>query len=582
MKKWIVRLVLLGAIGTGAWYGYKLFQAMPERQHQVATARVRRGDVVVRSFTRGEIRAVRSATLIAPNLFGTVQVTQLAELGSFAREKDLVCAFDDSEVNSRLEEKQLEIDQVEEQIKKAEADLAIRNNQDQVDLVSARFGVRRAELEVKKNELLAAIDQKKNILNLEESKRRLQQLESDIKSRLDQAQAEMAVLREHKNKALLELSRERQRLSQVRLLSPMSGLIAIRQNRQTGFFFPGMQIPDIREGDQVQPGMPIADVLDLSELEIVAKVGELDRANLTEGQDVNIQLDAIGNKTFHGKIKNMSGTASANIFSGDPGKKFDVVFSIDMKELLSGLGAKPEQVRRVLETQEQNRKKPVQASPAPMAGGGPGPVMVSAPGGAASGGPVQGAPQGGQQLAVRMAAPGQPPPSAPAGGPNTGARSMVLLGGPGGPAGMPPGAQPKPDAAQPTPSILGKFSEHDIANAKLPPPVAEDSQLDVLVRPGLLADVEIIEERIPNAINIPAQAIFEKDGKMIAYVKNGSRWDERIIKPFKRSESTMVISDGLKQGEIIALADPNTKPGSKKKEKADSGGSPMGGMGGGK
>jgi HlyD family secretion protein len=587
MKKLLIRVVILGVIGAGAWYGYKLFQAMPQRQQQVATARVRRGDVVVRSFTRGEIRAVRSATLIAPNLFGTVQVTQLADLGSFAREKDLVCAFDDSEVNSRLEEKQLEIDQVGEQIKKAEADLAIRNNQDQVDLVSARFGVRRAELEVKKNELLAAIDQKKNLLNLEESKHRLQQLESDIRSRLDQAQAEMAVLREHDRKAKLELARERQRLSQVKLLSPMSGLIAIRQNRQTGFFFPGMQIPDIREGDQVQPGMPIADVLDLSELEIVAKVGELDRANLTEGQEVNIQLDAVGNKTFHGKIKNMSGTASANIFSGDPGKKFDVVFSIDMKELLSGLGAKPEQIRRVLETAEQNRKKPGMPGPAAMmmAGGPPGMMPVSAPAGGPNG--------GGPAPAMRMA-------SAPAGGPvtsggpNGGARAMVLLGGPGGPAGARPaaaqasgagpGAAPPPPPTgpggqpMPMPSFLGKFTEQDVAAAKLPPPAGEDSQLDVLVRPGLLADVEIIEERIPNAINIPAQAVFQKDGKMIAYVKNGNRWDERVIKPLKRSESTMVISDGLKQGEIIALADPNAKLGGGKK-KSDSGGGPMGGMG---
>ena len=89
----------------------------------------------------------------------------------------------------------------------------------------------------------------------------------------------------------MEMARERQRLSQVKLLSPMSGLVAIRQNRQ-GMFIPGMQIPDIREGDQVQPGMPVADVLDLSELEIVAKIGELDRANLKEGQDVNIRLDA--------------------------------------------------------------------------------------------------------------------------------------------------------------------------------------------------------------------------------------------------------------------------------------------------
>ncbi len=171
MKKFLIRIVILAVIAGAACGGYTLFQQMPQRQQQIATTKVRRNDVVVRSYARGELRAVRSTTLIAPNLFGTVQVTKLAPLGSFAREKDLIVEFDDSEVNSRLEEKQLEIDQIDEQVKKAEADLNIRNNQDQVDLLRARYSVRRAELEVKRNELLSSIDQKKNVLNLEESRR---------------------------------------------------------------------------------------------------------------------------------------------------------------------------------------------------------------------------------------------------------------------------------------------------------------------------------------------------------------------------------------------------------------------------
>src|SRR5438270_5667257 len=169
MKKILFRLILLAAVAAAAWEGYRLFQTIPSRQQQIATTKVRKNDVIVRSFARGELRAVRSTTLTAPNLFGTVQVTRMASLGSFAREKDLIIEFDDSEVNSRLEEKQLEIDQIDEQIKKAEADLAIRNNQDQVDLLTAKFGVRRAELEVKRNELLSSIDAKKNELSLEEA-----------------------------------------------------------------------------------------------------------------------------------------------------------------------------------------------------------------------------------------------------------------------------------------------------------------------------------------------------------------------------------------------------------------------------
>lgn len=588
MKKWIIRIVLLGVIGGGSYAAYTAFQAMTkQRQFQIATTKVRQGDVLVRSFTRGELRAVRSVTLTAPNLFGTVQVTRLAALGAFAREKDLIVEFDDAEVLSRLDEKQLELDQIDEQVKKSQADLAIRSNQDEVELLRARYAVRRADLEVRKNELISAIDAKKNQLSLDEARQRLKQLESDIQSRREQAQAELAVLQEKKNKAQLEMNRERARLNQVKLLSPISGLVAIKQNRSSAVMF-GMQLPDIREGDQVQPGTPVADILDLSEMEVMAKVGEIDRANLKEGQVVNIRLDAIADQQFQGRIKSLSGTASANAFSGEVQKRFDVIFSIDMRQLLTSLGAKPDQISRMLATAETNRRKaPTQAIPDT-------PVVVAAPGDAA---PVQGTTQasgrvsrpggrdGGmlegltseQQAKYReslrkalngkvmqeltqeartevmakvrkeMAAAGIKLPERPQQG-GAGAPNLAAAVAPGG------------------------FAMRDVQSAKLPPPPGEDSQFEALLRPGLLADVEIIVEKIPNAINIPTQAIFEKEGRQVVYVRTGSKFEERAVKFAKQSESTMVIASGLKEGETIALSDPTaTSSSSKKSDKGGSG-----------
>jgi hypothetical protein len=124
-----------------------------------------------------------------------------------------------------------------------------------------------------------------------------------------------------------------------------------------------------------------------------------------------------------------------------------------------------------------------------------------------------------------------------------------------------------------------QFSDADMENAKLPPPPEEESQLEVLLRPGLLADVEIIVEHIPSAIHIPVQAVFEKDGKPVVYVKIGEIFEPRFIKPLKRSESTMVIAEGLKAGETIALANPTARKGQKKEEKSGGGGPslPVGG-----
>ena len=659
MKKIIVRLALVAIVGGGAWYGYHKVKTMPQRQQQVATAVVRKGDVIIRTFSRGELRAVRSATLVTPNLFSAVQVTRLAPLGSLAHEKDLIVEFDDSERRAALEEAELEVEQIDEQVKKARADLDTRDNQDKVDLMKARYAVRRSELEVKRNELISAIDARKNILNLEEAKRRLKQLESDVKSRQEQALAELAVYREKRNKALIDVSREKQRIAQSKVLSPMTGLVSIKQNRSSVMFF-GQTMPDIREGDTLQPGMPVADVLDLSELEVVAKVGELDRANLVEGQDVIVQLDAVPDKKFRGKIKGMSGTASSNVFGGDVAKKFDVIFSLDMKTLLTELGASPEQVKRILETAEKNAKKapPASASPMAMAFGGPGGGMGG------PGGPMGGGAQGGAPGGMMMA--GGPPGSAggqasggvvPAGGFQRGAgggamaniseadrakfreamqkelagKSMQDLtpeertklfekirasmpaaagatgakpvpgtkpadgakladgqqaaeggrggrraggqGGPGGPGGFPGmGGFPTTD------------SDADRAKAKLPPAPEEDAQLEALLRPGLLADVEIIVEKIPNAIHVPVQAVFEREGKQVVYVRVGTRFEERRVRLAKRSESAMVISEGVKAGDIVAMADPYAKKSDKNDKSKGGGGAGMPGMpsGGGK
>ena len=84
MKKIIIRVLLVLVVLGAAYGGYRYFERLPQKQLSVATAKVRRGDVVVRAYSRGELRAVRTATLTAPNLFSTVQVTKLAPLGSLA------------------------------------------------------------------------------------------------------------------------------------------------------------------------------------------------------------------------------------------------------------------------------------------------------------------------------------------------------------------------------------------------------------------------------------------------------------------------------------------------------------------
>jgi multidrug efflux pump subunit AcrA (membrane-fusion protein) len=100
-------------------------------------------------------------------------------------------------------------------------------------------------------------------------------------------------------------------------------------------------------------------------------------------------------------------------------------------------------------------------------------------------------------------------------------------------------------------------TDEDLANAKLPRPPDQDTDVSLLLRPGLLADVEIEVERIPNAIHVPQQAVFPKGGQDLVYVLQANgRFAPRVVKVAKQSETTMVLESGVEPGEMVALQDP--------------------------
>jgi len=81
-------------------------------------------------------------------------------------------------------------------------------------------------------------------------------------------------------------------------------------------------------------------------------------------------------------------------------------------------------------------------------------------------------------------------------------------------------------------------------------------QPDARVRPGMSATARVAVEKLPSCILIPPEAAFQKSGKTVAYVLNGSAFEEREVLVTKRSESQAAVARGLKPGERVALKDP--------------------------
>jgi len=90
--------------------------------------------------------------------------------------------------------------------------------------------------------------------------------------------------------------------------------------------------------------------------------------------------------------------------------------------------------------------------------------------------------------------------------------------------------------------------------------------VDDRLRPGTSASVEIIIERQPNSLMIPLQANFDVKGKPVVYVQRGKDFVMREIQVGKKNDDDVVVTGGLREGDVVALVDP-TKAAKQAKKK---------------
>ena len=87
------------------------------------------------------------------------------------------------------------------------------------------------------------------------------------------------------------------------------------------------------------------------------------------------------------------------------------------------------------------------------------------------------------------------------------------------------------------------------------------------LRPGLSVRIVVETGRLDSVIAVPAQALFERDGKPFVYIKSDQGFAPRDVKLVRRSESQVVV-EGIAEGQMVALANPHQR----KQEAAKNGG----------
>ena len=80
--------------------------------------------------------------------------------------------------------------------------------------------------------------------------------------------------------------------------------------------------------------------------------------------------------------------------------------------------------------------------------------------------------------------------------------------------------------------------------------------LDPRLRPGMSATAEVVIESQPNTLLIPVRASFLQKGKPAVYVQKGQQFPIRVIEAGKHNDTDMIVTKGLKEGELVTLENP--------------------------
>ncbi|MFZ0212572.1 MAG: efflux RND transporter periplasmic adaptor subunit [Candidatus Acidiferrales bacterium] len=324
-------LVCLFAIGA-----FRFERSAPK----IPTAGVTRGEFVDYVQFRGATKARASATIAAPFEAGNLQIIKLAANGAQVKKGDVVVQFDTTTLVQTLAQDKSSLKSAEAEIEQSRAKARLTEEQDLTNVMKARYDVQRAKLDASKQEILSKIEGAEANLKLEDSQQALKEAEEKLKDDQTSDQADIQSKQQGRDKALYEVNETQRSLAALALRAPLNGMIALMSNWNAAGSS-GNPMP-FKAGDHAWPGAAIAEVPDLSTIEVSVRVDETQRGQLQVGQDATIHIDAIPDRDFAGRISQISTIASVDFSAGWP---FPRDFAMDIsltsvdKRLRPGMSA---------------------------------------------------------------------------------------------------------------------------------------------------------------------------------------------------------------------------------------------------
>jgi len=290
-------------------------------------APVKRGPFVVSVTTSGELKAREFVQITAPARAmqaGAYQmkIASIIPEGTVVKQGDVVAEIDRSALATRLQDVTLALQKAEAQAEQAMLDSALT-------LSTARENIRSMELQLEERKLAkeqavyeAPTIKRQAEIDYEKAERGLAQAKSDYGTRTEQAKAKM-------REVGADVGRQRNLLTLIQ--SVLAGFTVRAPSAGMVIYVTEWNGRKRTAGSQITSWDPtVATLPDLSQMESVTYVNEIDVRKVAVGQPVSITLDADPSKQLTGKV-----TSVANVGEQRPNadaKVFEVKITVEQAD----------------------------------------------------------------------------------------------------------------------------------------------------------------------------------------------------------------------------------------------------------
>jgi multidrug resistance efflux pump len=254
----------------------------------------------------GELRSVRSASLVTPRSEGELQIRWMVEDGSEVTEGERLVEFDAARLIQTIEERRLKLRQAENDRESRERSAAAEADRKRVAVEKAEVEADKARIDaVVPRELRPAVEWGKFQSTWQEKKAALEKARLEREAYVVSSRAEIATAVAAEEKARREVAAVEKSLTSMSLAAPKAGIFLVGNFWQWGPEGPRKLQP----GDTVWPGYPVGTIPDPTEMEVQAALAESDHGRIAPGMKARCILDTYPDRVFEGRLEEIGSVA---------------------------------------------------------------------------------------------------------------------------------------------------------------------------------------------------------------------------------------------------------------------------------